>query len=349
MTGAAGTVGNYAVALAEAAGLRVVANDLTPRGVQTPVRGEVRAGDLRDPEVIERVVQGVDAIIHTAALLDVGAPVDALRDMNTHVVARLCEAGRRAGVRRFVHVSTAMLYREGQSGPLGEDADIAPRGAYGMSKLDAEEVLHAGEGDGLRWTILRAAPLYGRRGRHFAAALLAVGPVMRLVTPVLPRPVGGPVATLVHAEDVARACVFVLPRADTVGGVFNVADEDAMTLGDRVTETLRAYGLPTIPAGRLPSGILDRLARLLTVRPAGRAVDGAVLAAWRLVVLRHGLKPALRVRLDREALTLLHDDLVVDASKLRSLGWLPRYPRFAEGWRQVLRWYQAERWVPRYA
>ena len=80
-----------------------------------------------------------------------------------------------------------------------------------------------------------------------------------------------------------------------------------------------------------------------------QVVDRAALGMWRLVVLRHGLKPALRVRLDREALSLLYDDLVVDASKLRALGWLPRYPRFAEGWRQVLRWYQAERWVPRYA
>ena len=45
----------------------------------------------------------------------------------------------------------------------------------------------------------------------------------------------------------------------------------------------------------------------------------------------------------------VYDDLVVDSGKLRALGWSPRFPRFAEGWREVLRWYQAERWVPRYA
>lgn len=36
VTGAAGTVGNYVVGLAEAAGFRVVATDLTPKGVQAP-------------------------------------------------------------------------------------------------------------------------------------------------------------------------------------------------------------------------------------------------------------------------------------------------------------------------
>jgi nucleoside-diphosphate-sugar epimerase len=348
VTGAAGTVGNYVVPLAEAAGFRVIANDLTAKGVQQPVRGEVRAGDLRDRALLERLVEGCDHVIHTAALLDVGAPADALHEVNTAVVERLYEAAKRAGAKRFVQISSAMLYAQGQKGPVTERSPVEPRGEHGRSKLQAEDFLRSASG-GPSWTILRAAPLYGRRGRHFAAALLAVGPIARLGTPVLPRPSGGPTATLAHAEDVARAAVFALERDELRDGVFNVADEDPMTLGDRVAETYRAYGLPTVPTGSLPRPVLDRVGKLVVQPGAYHAADGAALSMWRLVVMRHGLKPALRVRLDREALTLLYDDLVVDASKLRALGWLPRYPRFSEGWRQVLRWYQAERWVPRYA
>lgn len=349
VTGAAGTVGNYVVPLLEAAGHRVIASDLTPKGVQQPVRGEVRAGDLRDPTFVEKLVRGCDHVIHTAALLDVGAAAGALREVNTDVVGRLYEAARRAGVQRFVHLSSAMLYAQGQKGKLPESAGLEARGEHGKSKLGAERFLQERTGHGPVWTILRPAPLYGRRGRHFAAALLAVGPIMRLATPVLPRPTGGPVATFVHAEDVARASVFVLDREDAQHGIFNVADEDPLALGDRVAETLRAYGLPTVGTGSLPRGVLDRVGRFFVAPGAYHASDAAALGAWRLVVLRHQLKPALRVRLDREALTLLYDDLVLDTGKLRALGWLPRYPRFAEGWRQVLRWYQAERWVPRYA
>jgi nucleoside-diphosphate-sugar epimerase len=198
------------------------------------------------------------------------------------------------------------------------------------------------------WTVLRAAPVYGRRGRHFAASLLVVGPVLRLLSPVLPRMRGGPLATFVHAEDVARALVFVLDKDAARQQVFNVADDDRLTLGDRVTETFRAYGLPTWPAGELPRSVLDRIGRSFEVEAAHQTLDRSLLAAWKLVVMRHGLKPALRARLDREAVTLLHDDLVVDAGRLRALGWRPRFPSFVDGWRQVLRWYQAERWVPRY-
>lgn len=350
ITGAAGTVGHYLVPLAEAAGYRVIATDITAKGVQQPVRGEVRPGDLRDPALLARLVEGCDHVIHTAAVLDVGAPVSALRELNTDVVARLYEAAGRAGVKRFVQISSAMIYAEGQKGALTERSRIEPRGAHGRSKLDAEEFLRAHRPPHEpAWTILRAAPLYGRRGRHFAASLLAVGPVARLMSPILLRPSGGPVATLVHAEDVARAALFVLGRDETRYEIYNVADEDALTLGERVAETYRAYGLPTIASGALPRSLLDRIAKLFVQPGAYHAADTAALALWRLVVMRHGLKPALRVRLDREALTLLYDDLVVDASKLRALGWLPRYPRFADGWRQVLRWYQAERWVPRYA
>jgi len=348
VTGAAGTVGNYVVPLAEAAGHRVIATDLTAKGVQQPVRGEVRPGDLRDPAFVRELVADCDAIIHTAALLDVGASSSALHEVNTEVVRSLFSAARKSGAKRLVHLSTAMLYAPGQS-TLTEEARVEPRGEYGESKLAAEEALRECNEGPTSWTILRAAPLYGRRGRHFAAALLAVGPVVRLITPLLPRPSGGPSATLVHAEDVARAAVFVLDREEAAFETFNVADEDTMSLGDRVTETLRAYGLPTVPAGELPRPILDRVGSLFVRRGAYQTADRVALGTWRLVVMRYGLKTALRVRLDREALTLLYDDLVVDAGKLRSLGWVPRYPRFAEGWRQVLRWYQAERWVPRYS
>jgi dihydroflavonol-4-reductase len=349
VTGAAGTVGNYAVGLAEAAGFRVIATDLLAQGVQQPVRGEVRPGDLRDAGFLERVTRGVDHVLHTAALLDVGTPDETLRAVNAQAVASLHDAASKNGAKRFLHVSTGMVYGEGQKGDLREDARVLPRGPHGRSKREAETLLEERKGGpGAAWTILRPAPIYGRRGRHFAAALLVVGPALRLVTPVLPRLVGGPVQTFVHAEDVARALVFCLKKPETEWRTFNVSDDDPLTIGDRVTETFRAYGLPTLPAGQMPRAVLDRFGRLFQRNVAFQGLDAGLLSTYRLVVLRHGLKPALRARVDREALTLLYDDLVLDATALRALGWIPRFPRFAEGFRNVLRWYQAERWAPRF-
>ncbi len=350
VTGAAGTVGNYVVGLAEAAGFRVIANDRTAAGVRVPTRGEVRPGDLRSPEVVKDLVRGCDFVVHTAAQMESGAEPAELARANTDVVVQLYEAAQAAGARRLVHMSTAMLYQIGAGGPLTEDAPVAPRGPFGMSKHGAEVFLRGRtEASALPWTVLRAAPVYGRRGRHFAASLLSIGPMLRLIAPVLPRPAGGPDGTMVHAEDVARALLFVLERDEAAGEVLNVSDGDVVPLGDRITDTFHAYGLRSVPTGKLPHVVLEGMGRLFQTPGAYHGADVTALAAWRLVVLRHGLKPALRPRMDKEALTLLYDDLVVDASRLRRLGWAPRFPSFVEGWREVLRWYQAERWVPRYA
>jgi len=343
VTGAAGTVGTYVVALADAAGYRVIATDLRAHTVREPIRGEVRAADLTDPAALPALVEGCDAVIHTAALMDVAAEPAALTAVNTDAVTRLHAAAKEAGCERFVHLSGARLYASQGSAPLGEDAPLAPRGPYGMSKHAAEVYLR-GQSDGPAWTILRAAPIYGRRGRHFAASLLAVGPILRLTMPILPRFEGGPLGTMVHAEDVARALLFVLEQQETHFRVFNVSDGDTLSLGERLSITFDAYGLRT---AAVPSGFRAYI-RVLGSERLDRVLDRAGLMGWKAVVARHGLKSALRPRFDREVLELVHEDLVVDASALRGLGFTPRFPRFAAGWAEVLRVYQAERWVPRY-
>jgi len=349
VTGAAGTVGNYVVRLCEAAGFAIVANDTNALGIRTPTRGRIEAGDLTLPDVQERALEGVDHVIHTAGLLDASADAAELGRVNTDLVANLFERAAERGVKRFVHLSTAMLYAPRQRVPLTEEAPTAPRGPHGLSKLGAEAFLRGrGRGDGPAWTILRAAPIYGRRGRHFAASLLVVGPLFRLFFPVVPCVRGGARHNFVHAEDVARALLFVLSEPRTHYNVYNVADDDPLPWGDRIAKTYDAYGLRSVNVGGLPSFLLGLADKTARTPGTLRAFDASVLAMWRAVVMRHGLKSALRPRIDREAVTLLDDDLVVDTSRLRELGYRPRHPSFGTGWADVLRWYQAEEWVPRY-
>jgi nucleoside-diphosphate-sugar epimerase len=349
VTGAAGTVGNYVVGLSEAAGYTVVASDVNARGLRHPTRGRIVAGDLSHPDVRARALEGVDYVIHTAALIDSTANAAMLGKINTELVSQLYEDAARVGAKHFVHMSTCLLYAPRTGRALTEDAETASRGPHGLSKLGAEAFLRGQtRGDGPAWTILRAGPVYGRRGRHFAASLLVIGPLLRLLFPILPRLTGGPRHTLVHAEDVARALLFALHEPRMKYGIYNVADDDPIPLGDRITHTFDAYGLRTWRGGDLPGWLLDVAAQGTRTPGTIRAIDTSVLALWKAVVLRYGLKPALRPRLDREAVSLLDDDLLIDTSRIRALGFVPRHARFAEGWDAVLKWYQAEGWVPRY-
>lgn len=347
VTGARGTVGTYTVGLAEAAGHRVIVSDLDSRGLRAPVRGEIRPADLRDPAVYDALVRGVDVVVNAAAERSVGASAEELSRVNTESVARLFEASARAKVKRFIHISSATNYQLPTSGPVREDTPIAPRGPLGISRHAAEVYLH-GRADGPAWTILRPAPIYGPRGRHFASSLLAFGPLVRLGGPFVLRPIGGPLGTMVHAEDVARAALFVMDNPASHRAVFNVADGDVMTLGERLAVTLDAYGIKSYSVGEKAGMVFRRSMKAFDKDLVHTFADASSVRLWSYVVARYGLKPALRPHLDREMMALLHEDLVVDAGALRALGYVPRHQRFEDGFRDVLRWYQAERWVPRY-
>jgi nucleoside-diphosphate-sugar epimerase len=281
--------------------------------------------------------------------MSVSADAAELSKTNSDAVVRLYEAAQAAQAKRFVHISTATLYAPPITEPVVETHPLEPRGPYGLSKHAAELYLRGRDGaPSLPWTILRAAPIYGRRGRHFAASMLAVGPLLGLFSPVVPKPRGGPLGTMVHAEDVARAALFVLERGECAFEVYNVSDGDVLALGDRLGLTIDAYGLRSFEAGVLPHALWEAAGKLVGLSGVYAGADFAALAGWKYVVARYGLKPALRPRLDREATALLYQDLIVDAEKLRALGWKPRFADFRTGWTEVLRWYQAEEWVPRY-
>jgi nucleoside-diphosphate-sugar epimerase len=335
VTGANGLVGRHAIDLAVGAGHAVIAHDPTPRSV-APL-AEARFGDLSDPEVRGRVLRGVDHVLHVAS----SGGGERYRDQ----LGGLLRAAEVAGARRFVLLSTALVYGEVEgAAPLPESHPVRPDGPIGRSALAAEEVLRAAGTDRVPWTILRAAPTYGRGLGSHLGALLAAGPILRLGTPVLPHLVGGPRAHLVHAEDVARAALHVLEQPGTHGEVVHVADEDPLPLGERLTETFQAYGLPTVPLGELPRPVLERLTQLTAWEPGGQAAR----TLWSLVALRHGLRPRLSIHLPPEVAALTRRPRVLDATRLRGLGWRPRFPRFADGFRDALSWFQREGWVPTY-
>lgn len=348
ITGAKGTVGRYAVSLAESEGWRVIATDLDTRGLRAPIRGEIRAHDLRDFVGLRDLVRGADAVLHTAAIVNVREAQANLAQVNSQAVAALFEAAASEGVSRFVHLSTGTLYQPAE-GTLNESARLAPEAPYSMSKLGAELFFQGARHAEPAFSVLRPAPIYGRRGRHFGAALLAVGPLLRLLAPRLPRPKGGAQLSMVHAEDVASAALFVLSSNpdDVRGQAFNVADESPLSLGDRLMVTFDAYGLKTLPVPSPPGVLFDRLADLASGSLAN-GLDLATLAGWRRVIDKYDLKPALRPRFDPEILADLRRRRVLDTSRLSSLGWRPRFADFKSGFAQVLKWYQAERWVPRY-
>ena len=181
--------------------------------------------ELTDRGAVAEALRGVDAVVHTAALLPTTHPDEAaLRRANVDVTAVLARLARDAGVTRFVHLSTGGVYGRMPPGATAEDHPAQPDSAYGRTKLEAERAL-AGEfaGSGVAWTILRPPGLYaGDRPETVALfrdigtrALWLHGPTRRFVQPT-------------YIDDVVGVILAVLDRDDCAGEVFNVAAAEAV-------------------------------------------------------------------------------------------------------------------------
>ena len=145
VTGGAGFIGSHLVARLHDGSRRVrVLDDFSSgrRENLPPHRDlEVVAGDVRDPDVLRRVVEGVEVVFHQAALRSVPRSVEepfAYHDVNVTGTMRLLLAARAGGVRRVVFASSSSVYGDQPVFPLHEGLRPQPISPYGASKLIGE-------------------------------------------------------------------------------------------------------------------------------------------------------------------------------------------------------------------
>ncbi|TMP35841.1 NAD-dependent epimerase/dehydratase family protein [Pseudoalteromonas rubra] len=142
VTGSAGRVGR-AIYIKLMREHQVVGLDKTPCSTADFI------GDIRDSELLSRALEGVEAIVHTAALHapHVGlVDDDAFQSINVDATEQLALAGVKAGIKHFVFTSTTALYGHastpsGRAGWITEHTQPQPKSVYHRSKILAEQVL----------------------------------------------------------------------------------------------------------------------------------------------------------------------------------------------------------------
>lgn len=190
LTGATGKIGQAFVSIFSSFGHRIIM--LTRK---SPSHGSVQ-GDLLLPDTYSHALQGVQAVIHMAAVTHSTCP-EAYHSVNVKGTAALICACRKAGVSRFIHVSTRVATPD--------------CGAYGVSKAEGERLVRE---SGLDWTILRPSEVYGAGGNEALENMIAMlrnGPVAPYVSD--PRACIAPV----HCEDIIAAIAATLERPESIG------------------------------------------------------------------------------------------------------------------------------------
>jgi len=192
LTGGTGFVGQ---AVLDEACRRGVAVKALARREQAACEGvEWVRGDLADTAALAALVEGADAVLHVAGVVNTPDPMG-FHLGNVAGTEALVSAAEAAGVRRFVFVSS-LAARE-------------PRlSAYGKSKRHAEEVVQTST---LDWTIVRPPAIYGPRDREMLELFKAAR------WGVVPMPPKGR-ASMIHVEDLARLLLALLPADPALTG-----------------------------------------------------------------------------------------------------------------------------------
>ena len=164
LTGAGGLVGSRLLPRLVDTGFDCRA--LTRREITLPHGVTDIRGDLADPDSLRAAVDGVDAVVHLAALFRT-TDEDAIWRANLDGTRNLLAAvGAHAPQARFVMSSTGNVYDADASRPALETDACSPTAAYPASKVAAEQLLRD---SGLTWAILRLPFVYGDGDGHLGS------------------------------------------------------------------------------------------------------------------------------------------------------------------------------------
>jgi len=197
VTGAAGFIASHLTERLLAAGHAVVGLDnfddfydpAIKEGNLTEARDHAGftlvRGDIRDPETLAGLPEGIDTIVHIAARAGVRPSIAQpvlYYDVNVTGTLRLLEFARERGITRFMSASSSSVYGNNEKVPFSEDDRVDnPISPYAASKKAGELLCHSYTHlYGITCLNLRFFTVYGPRQRpdlaiHKFARLLAAG------------------------------------------------------------------------------------------------------------------------------------------------------------------------------
>ncbi|MFI6604409.1 NAD-dependent epimerase/dehydratase family protein [Nonomuraea sp. NPDC050536] len=200
-------------------------------------RFEPAIGDVRSEDDVKAAMQGVDAVVHLAAI--VGDPAcaeepEVATEVNLDSTLLVFRAAQRAKVGRFVFMSTCSVYGK-QPGDFvaTEESSMNPQSLYAVTKIDAEKELvrEARMGGSTAVTVLRLSTLFGLSPRMRFDLVVNKFTLLGQTSGKLT--VYGPESwrPYLHVADAAGAISSVLsaPRNAVAHQVFNVGSENHQT------------------------------------------------------------------------------------------------------------------------
>ncbi len=249
VTGGGGFLGRHIVVrlLARDEQVRIIGRrpypDLARRGV------DCRQGDIADPEVAARAVEGVSGIIHTAAIPGVWGDYKVYYRANYLGTKNLIDAALVAGVRKMVYTSTPSVVHGGDSIEGGDESLPYPSAYlthYASTKASAEKLVLAMNSNRFLTAALRPHLIFGPGDTQLIPKLLDRARKGRL------RRVGDGrnLVSVSYVENVADAHILALDRLEpgspAAGQAYFINEPEPVNCWDFINRIVTGAGLPAI-------------------------------------------------------------------------------------------------------
>lgn len=317
VTGGSGFVGANLVSTLLDRGHRVRSFDRAPSLLPEHPQLEVLQGDITDAAVCAAAVDGVDTVIHTAAIIDLMGGASVTEEyrrrsfaVNVGGTQNLVRAGQAAGVKRFVYTSSNSVVMGGQNIPGGDETlpyTTRFNDIYTETKVVAERfVLEQNGVGGMLTCAIRPSGIWGRGDQTMFRKLfesVIAGHVKVLIGRKSARLDNSYVHNLIHGFILAAE--HLVPGGTAPGQAYFINDDDPINMFEFARPVVEACGV-SWPRVRV-NGPMVR----------------AAMTGWQRLHFRFGIPAPLLEPLAVERLYL--DNYFSIAKATRDLGYRPLF------------------------
>lgn len=206
---------------------------------------EIIIGDISKSTDWADALDGVDVIIHLAARVHVmrdlaSDPLEEFRAVNTLGTEKLARDSVRAGVKRFIFISTIKVNGEETNNlPFTEKGEPSPVDPYAVSKWEAEKALYRiSQKTGLEVVIIRSPLVYGPMVKGNFLTLL------KLIDKGIPLPLGlvDNRRSLIGIENLADLIIHCIDHPYASGETFLASDGEDLSTPNLIRRIAKAFG-----------------------------------------------------------------------------------------------------------
>jgi nucleoside-diphosphate-sugar epimerase len=260
VTGGTGFIGGEVVRQLRARGDDVACLVRNPeKGRKAAELGcELVNGDLGDADALRRGMEGCDAVVHAAAMYEVGIPAKqrpAMWEANVAGTERVLNAALEAQVPKLVYVSTVGVFGNTHRKVVDESYEHPGKeftSYYEETKLEAHRIAKRMIADGLPGVIVQPGGVYGPGDTSQVADLLEQFLAGKL--PLLPFPELG--ICLTHVEDIASGILLALDKG-ALGETYVISGP--VTTMREAIETVAAATGRKAPKHAMPVGLMKAM------------------------------------------------------------------------------------------